>query len=114
MKKIIIIVLVLLLTGCTSYTELNDLSIVNTMGIDYSDNYKVYISVKNSKNKEDIFSSINSNLDKAINDIYLSLLPLSFISFFNRFHFCFYNCFICFMNTIFIKHFFVFINLIIC
>lgn len=75
MKKFLILIIVLLFsTGCSSYTELNDLSIVNTLGIDYRNN-KYYITlsvIENNDNKIKIYSSNNKNIDKAINNIYLS------------------------------------------
>lgn len=38
MKKIILFIICLLLTGCFDYQELNDLSIVSSIAIDYKDN----------------------------------------------------------------------------
>ncbi len=51
MKKIILLLFsILLLTGCSSYTELNDLGIVNLLGIDYKDNnFEVYVKVLEGK-----------------------------------------------------------------
>ena len=77
MKKIIFLVIILFsLTGCTSYTELNDLSIVNTLGIDYQDNkYYLTLSVIEDDLENDksiaYFSSSEEDLNEAIKDIYL-------------------------------------------
>lgn len=76
-KKIIFLIVVLLLnTGCTSYTELNDLSIVNTLGIDYKDNkYIITLSIIEKDNDNDnikVYTANNKNINKAINNIYLS------------------------------------------
>ena len=76
-KKIIFLIVVLLLnTGCTSYTELNDLSIVNTLGIDYKDNkYIITLSIIEKDNDTDnikVYTANNKNINKAINNIYLS------------------------------------------
>lgn len=38
MKKIILLFMLLLLTGCKDYTEINDLGIISGMIIDYKDN----------------------------------------------------------------------------
>lgn len=47
LKKILILIISLILvTGCTSYNELNDLGIVSLLGIDYQDdNYQVYVTI---------------------------------------------------------------------
>ena len=78
-KFFLFISLLLLLTGCTSYTELNDLSIVSTIGIDYKDNkYQLIVNVIDGKlDDQEIeksittFSSENESLEEAFNDIYL-------------------------------------------
>lgn len=76
MKKIILLMLVFLLTGCSSYTELNDLSIVNTLGIDYSNNkYNISLSVieGNISDKSiTYYKASASSLDEAIKNIYLT------------------------------------------
>lgn len=53
MKKIIILLfLVFLLSSCYDYKELDDMSIVNSIGIDYVDNeYVVYLEINNSVKK---------------------------------------------------------------
>lgn len=75
----ILIVLISLLTGCRSYTELNDLSIVSTIGIDYQEGkYQLIINVIDGelddqeikKNITTLESSKNS-LEEAFHDIYL-------------------------------------------
>lgn len=75
----ILISLILLLTGCTAYTELNDLSIVSTIGIDYKNNkYQLIVNVIDGKlDDQEIeksittFKSEKTSLDEAFNDIYL-------------------------------------------
>lgn len=72
-------IILLFLTGCTSYTELNDLSIVSTLGIDYQDDqYQLVVNVIDGKLEEDTvekkiltFQSQNTSLEKAFHDIYL-------------------------------------------
>ena len=71
MKKILILIIILLLTGCSDYKELNDLAIVNTIGIDKKDNkYKLCLEVlntdkENGKNK--IYYSTGKTINEAIN-----------------------------------------------
>lgn len=46
MKKLLIILIIITLTGCSSYIELNDLAIINSIGIQKDDNnYKISISL---------------------------------------------------------------------
>lgn len=72
MKKIFIL-FILLLSGCSDYKELNNLAIVNTIGIDKKDNnYKLCIEVlntdkENGKNK--IYYSTGKTINEAINKI---------------------------------------------
>ena len=77
MKKIfLLLIFIFLLTGCNSYTELNDLSIVNTLGIDYQDNkYNLVLStIERDKDNDSInvYSSNKKSLNRALNDIYLT------------------------------------------
>ena len=53
MKKIIILLIVLLIfLGYTPYNELNSLAVVDTLGIDFTDNkYYLYLNIINDDNK---------------------------------------------------------------
>ncbi len=87
-KLILLIILTIFLTGCDSYIELNDLVVINAIGIEKDNElYKIYISLVETKNKENITkiiedkgSSINQildNLSLTLNKkIYLSHLEL--------------------------------------
>lgn len=72
MKKIFIL-FILLLSGCSDYKELNNLAIVNTIGIDKkNNNYKLCIEVlntdkENGKNK--IYYSTGKTINEAINKV---------------------------------------------
>lgn len=79
-KKFIILVgLILCTTGCYSYTELSELSIVNTLGIDYVDGkYKLIINVVDGEMDDGAleeqyttYSSQENSLDEAFHNIYL-------------------------------------------
>lgn len=77
MKKIFfLIIIIFTLTGCNSYTELNNLSIVNTLGIDYQNNsYNLILSTIERSNDKDNINTYSANkkvLNEAINDIYLT------------------------------------------
>lgn len=65
MKKILIILLLLLLTGCSDYNELNDIGLVSKMYIDYKDKYQVTLEILN--NKKPIYIKASGNkLEKAL------------------------------------------------
>lgn len=79
-KLLIMTVLIFLATGCSSYTELNNLSIVNTLGIDYKDG-KYYLTMNVIEGNLDdstiekeltTYKSSNSSLNEAFNDIYIN------------------------------------------
>lgn len=72
MKKIIIVLFILLLTGCNDYTEINDLAIVTGISIDYKDNlYEVTTQlILNDKNSEiKVFKSEAPSIDEALSEI---------------------------------------------
>ena len=75
MKKIIIILLSLLLSGC-NYIELNDMGIVTLIGISYKDNnYHILVEVKDNNKTEDekasFYESESSSLEDALRKISL-------------------------------------------
>ncbi len=90
MKKIILSVLIpfFILTGCSNYTELNNLSIVNEIGIEKRNNlYHVTISVVDTNNYENddfynkyIYEAEGINLTEAFNNLYLYLDKEIYIS----------------------------------
>ncbi len=82
MKKLKILFLFLplfLLTGCSSYTELNELGVVSLLGIDYQDQtYHLYISIVEGEQKDGTFEkgsfyyeSEAETLDQAFHHLYL-------------------------------------------
>lgn len=80
MKKIwILLIIIPLITGCSSYTELNDLGIVSLLGIDYQNNkYQVYVTIIEGKQddgalekEQTFFHSEANNLEEAFQKITL-------------------------------------------
>ena len=77
-KIIIILISIFCLTGCTSYTELSELNIVNTLGIDYKDGkYHLIVNVVDGKYDDGeieknitTYSSIEETLEKTFHYIY--------------------------------------------
>lgn len=74
MKKLLIIIFCLFISGCNNYRELNNIAVVSALGIDYKDNmYEVSVLVKdNTKDGEDktsIYSYSGKSLDEAIKRI---------------------------------------------
>lgn len=76
-KIIIILIFSIALTGCVSYSELNELGIIDMILIDKKDNqYIVTINMltptdDNLENKK-TYSSTNKTLNQCLNDLYLS------------------------------------------
>lgn len=71
MKKLLIIIFCLLISGCNNYRELNNIAVVSALGIDYKDNmYNVSVLVKdnakNDENKTSIYTYEGKSLDEAI------------------------------------------------
>lgn len=77
MKKIILILICFLLTGC-NYLELNDMGVVSLLAINYeNDVYNITVEIKENKKDQDDLSSIytasSSSIDKALQEISLSV-----------------------------------------
>ena len=84
MKKLIIIPLILLLTGCWNYYELNNLAIATGIAIDKTDDkYEITYLISNAKKNEvsskegeagtTTYSGIGETLQEAINDLQLKM-----------------------------------------
>ncbi len=55
MKKVLLLIIILLTTGCYDYTELNNLAIVSSIGIDFQDNnYILTLEILNDTDAIDI------------------------------------------------------------
>lgn len=78
MKKIIIILLCLLTTGCYDYKELNNITIIDSIRIDYdNESYKVCFKDIDNNNycdsNSNLYESFNNNYFlKHVNTVYLS------------------------------------------
>ncbi len=79
MKKLLILVISLLVTGCYNYQELNNYAIVTGMAIDLKDNqYEVSLLIANGSKKEEnnaqvsVASGVGDTIYEAIKDIGLS------------------------------------------
>ena len=76
MKKILLIFpIIFLLTGCNSYIDLNNLGIINKIGIEHNSNYKLYASILNNSNdqKEKIITTEGNTINELINNLSLYL-----------------------------------------
>ncbi len=76
MKKFFLLAISLFfLTGCNSYTELNQLGIVSLVGIDYQEeNYHVYIYLVEPQEETTALTSYNaegSSIEEAMHQLYL-------------------------------------------
>ena len=90
MKKLLIILIIITLTGCSSYIELNDLAIINSIGIQKDDNnYKISISLLNEVDKDTLEPSLrlieinNTNLNLAFEELSLNLNKQIYLSHLN-------------------------------
>lgn len=88
MKKILLL-LILFLTGCTKYSDLNELAIIKSIGIMHNDEYTLYAEIieeidkennpkmqvikTNSSNIEQLFANLKLQINK---EIYLSHIDL--------------------------------------
>jgi len=86
MKKIIILIIILLLTGCNSYIELNDLGIIQIIGLEKIDNnYKLTTSIieKVDEDTNPIISIYNiegNTIPELFNKLSLSLNKKIYLS----------------------------------
>ena len=70
MKKLIILFILILTTGCTNYIELNEISIVKLLQIDYKDNnyYLKATIIKDNENNYEEIKGKGKTLDKAFDN----------------------------------------------
>ena len=90
MKKYLILIIIFFLTGCSSYIELNDLAIIDTISIQKEDNnYKVTISYieeieENNLNPQTkIIEAKDTNINQLFNDLSLKINKKIYLSHLN-------------------------------
>lgn len=76
MKKVLIIIFCLFISGCNNYRELNNIAVVSAIGIDYKDNeYDVSVVIKDNtkdtENETTLYSYRGMSLDNALQKISL-------------------------------------------
>ncbi len=92
MKKIFLVILILFLNGCSQYTELNNLAIIKSIGINYQDEYILYAQIIEEMDKDNLpktkivevqgkdIPTLFLKIKKEVNkEIYLSHLDLLII-----------------------------------
>ncbi len=76
MKKLLIL-LILLLTGCNKYTELNELAIIKSIGIEKKEDYTLYAliitDIKDNEPVTEIIKVTDNNLNDLFNKIKLQV-----------------------------------------
>ena len=90
MKKIFILIIILIITGCNNYNDIKNLAIINEIAIDYDKEFKVYTKVLSSNQENDnkiyeekcntlneCFNNINNKLSKKLYLTHLDLLILT-------------------------------------
>ena len=87
MKKYLILIIIFFLTGCSSYIELNDLAIIDTIGIQKEDNnYKITISYieeieENNLNPQTkIIEVKDTNINQLFNNLSLKINKKIYLS----------------------------------
>ena len=85
MKKIILILLLLLLSGCYDYNELNELGIVSTMFIDYKDEefvttLEILNTNESSKEVSYMFNGSGSTIESSINNCFSNAFLIPYYS----------------------------------
>ena len=72
MKKIIIIICIFILSGCSDYVEINDLGLITGISIDYKDNlYELTTQIieNDKESKIIVLNSKSNSIDEAISEI---------------------------------------------
>ena len=74
MKKIILLFLIIFLTACSKYTDLKDLTIIKSIGIEYTDGYIVYAQIydeikKNNDPKTKVIEASGKNINEVFNNL---------------------------------------------
>ena len=77
MKKILLLI-IFITTGCTQYTDLKDLSIIKSIGIEYHDSYTIYAQVYDVINKNNNpTTKIIKAYGKTIKEAFINLKTIS-------------------------------------
>ena len=74
MKKVLFLIILVLISGCYNYKELNEIAIVSAIGIDIKDNkYIITAQIINTKDKDKvdtiIYKDNGNNINEALNNI---------------------------------------------
>jgi len=72
MKKFLLLFFILFLTGCSSYTDINNIAVVSSIGVDFKDNeYLVYFNIlsSNTLNEKEIYQESCKDLDKCLEEL---------------------------------------------
>lgn len=85
MKKILLLFIILFLTGCNSYVELNNLGVINSIAIEKNNNYKLYASIiievaENGNPKTKIYEIEGKNIIESFDNLSISLNKKIYLS----------------------------------
>ena len=89
MKKLLIIFILIFITGCDSYVELNDLAVINTLGIEKDENYKIYAGITEITDKEALSPTLKvievegDSLNKIVDKLSITLNKKIYMSHLN-------------------------------
>ena len=83
MKKIIILIFLILLTGCNNYNDIGSIAVVSTIAIDKNDNlYNIKINVlsSNQENEENIYSEICKSINECFDNLNNKLMKRLYLT----------------------------------
>jgi len=73
MKKIIIICIFFLVTGCYNYQEINELAMISTIAIDYQEQYEIIVEVKEMNEQEITTSYLLNSKGQTLKEAFINL-----------------------------------------
>jgi len=83
MKKIIILIFLILLTGCNNYNDIGSIAVISTIAIDKNNglyNIKINVLSSNQKNEENIYSESCININECFNNLNNKLMKRLYLT----------------------------------
>lgn len=83
MKKKILILFLFLFTGCSNYTDINNIAVISSIGIAYENEiYKIYVNVlsSNKENQQNIYVETCSNLNECFDKLNNKLMKRLYLT----------------------------------
>lgn len=68
-KIILLLFISTIISGCTPYSDINNLAIINKIAIENNNKYKIYMNILDSENNENIISIDGETIEQCMNNI---------------------------------------------